>query len=298
MQPEHPHQKILDQLLHDPQPGVYTDVPFWIYLQIPAINNSKLTRLDHCPASIYVPQEDTDALRFGRALHVFTLEGPVIFQSLYAVMPECDKRTKEGKAIYADFMAKNLSRIPIKKTEVEMIVGMDASLRSHPYAKTLLSQGQGERTIIWQHDETGALCKCRTDWVPGDDHGIIIDLKGLAEVTERKFVNACIAEDRGYARAAAFYLDGTSKATKKKFDLFAFVCVEKEAPYKVEVYTMEDDMLAWGRQEYYRLMRYYRQLEEAGHFPAYVHGGAVPVYRPGWLKDRTTDQSTPQEDKS
>jgi len=284
MEQSQEHKAMLEKLQIDPQPGVYEDVPFAVYAKIPAVNNTKLGRLNHCPASIFNPIEDTKALRFGRALHVHVLEGELIFHSRYAIAPQCDKRTKEGKAIYANFVAASLGKDLIDEDEYELILQMKESLFNHPYAKILLRQGQGERTIIWRHDETGHLCKSRTDWTPGDEAGIILDLKGLAEVNERKFISACVAEDRGYARAAAFYLDGTSRALGKKFNCFAFICVEKEAPCKVEIYTMEDDMLAWGRDEYFRLMRYLRQLEEANSFPAYVHGGTVPIYRPAWLK--------------
>ncbi len=278
------NQTTIEQLIMDPQPGVYEEIPFGAYVRIPAINNSKLTRLDHCPASIFSEMKDTKALHFGRALHVYVLEGEFAFHSRYAIAPKCDKRTKEGKATYAAFAAESIGKDIVDQEDFDLIVQMNASLYKHPYAKILLGKGRGERTVIWRHDETGHLCKARTDWVPGDDAGIIIDLKGLEEVSERKFVRAAVAEDRGYARAAAFYLDGTSRALKKKFNVFAFICVEKEAPCKVEIYTMEDDILAWGREEYYRLLRYLKQLEEANSFPAYINGGTVPIYKPDWLK--------------
>jgi hypothetical protein len=286
---ERPNQAVIDRLIKDPQPGVYGDIPFSAYIQIPAVNNSMLSRLNHCPASIFIQMKDTKALRFGRALHVYVLEGEVAFHSRYAIAPICDKRTTVGKNVYAKWVAENMDKEPIDQDEYELILAMNASLYQHPYAKVLLGKGCGERTVIWRHDETGCLCKSRTDWVPDDNTGIVIDLKGLEEVTERKFVNACLAEDRGYARAAAFYLDGTSKALGKKFDVFAFICVEKEQPCKVEIYTMEDDILAWGRAEYYRLMRHLQTLEDAKHFPAYIYGGTVPIYRPAWLKDKETE---------
>lgn len=276
-------QATLDRLITDPQPGIYEGVPFKVYLQIKAVNNSKLGRLDHCPASVYISEEDTEALRFGRALHTYCLEGPETFRRRYAVAPQCDRRTNVGKAAWASFQASNLDKEIVTEAEYEKMLGMSGSLQEHPYAKILLKQGCGERTVIWRHDETGHLCKARTDWIPGDDHGIVLDLKGLAEVNEKAFIRAAVG-GYGYARAAAFYLDGTSIATGKQFKIFAFVCVEKEMPFKVEIYTMEDDMLAWGRNEYYRLMRHLKQLEEDGKFPAYVHGGSVPIYLPAWLQ--------------
>ena len=284
MENKHADQATIERLLTDPQPGIYENIPFKIYRGIKAVNNSKLGRLDHCPAAINQPDEDTRTLQFGRALHTYCLEGAVAFFAQYAIAPEVDKRTKEGKARWAAFQAENLDKMAIDPDEYETILGMHASLQDHPYAKILMKQGVGERTLIWRHDETGHLCKCRADWTPGDDHGIVLDLKGLAEVNENYFLRAAIG-GYGYARAAAFYLDGTSIATGKQFKNFNFICCEKAAPYKVEIYTMEDDILAWGRGEYYRLMRQLKRLEEeGGKFPAYVHGGSVSIFLPQWLQ--------------
>ena len=55
-------------------------------------------------------EEESNALVFGSLFHCVTLE-PEKIASEYAVMPKgIDKRTKEGKALFADWHADNLSK--------------------------------------------------------------------------------------------------------------------------------------------------------------------------------------------
>ena len=50
------------------------------------------------------PQEDTPALLFGRAAHKYVLETYDFFTE-FAVAPNVDRRTKDGKQIWNDFVA-------------------------------------------------------------------------------------------------------------------------------------------------------------------------------------------------
>jgi exodeoxyribonuclease VIII len=48
------------------------------------------------------PKETTPALTYGQALHCMLLE-PQEFNDTFTIMPSVDKRTKEGKEIFAAF---------------------------------------------------------------------------------------------------------------------------------------------------------------------------------------------------
>ena len=52
------------------------------------------------------PQEDTQALLFGRAAHKYILE-TYDFYNEFAVAPNCDRRTKEGKETLNKFVAES-----------------------------------------------------------------------------------------------------------------------------------------------------------------------------------------------
>lgn len=60
----------------------------------------------------------TEALLFGSALHKFVLENNE-FSSEFTTAPLCDRRTKEGKAIYADFLEKSVGKEVITSEHLE-----------------------------------------------------------------------------------------------------------------------------------------------------------------------------------
>ena len=53
------------------------------------------------------PQPSTPAMKFGSALHMNVLQ-PEEFNNNYAVAPKFDKRTKQGKIDYAEFVKSNI----------------------------------------------------------------------------------------------------------------------------------------------------------------------------------------------
>ena len=78
------------------------------YQQIGALNYSGAKQIlksaAHYKAWLTAEQEDTAALKMGRLVHLASLE-PEVFDRTVRLMPECDRRTKEGKAIFEAFAA-------------------------------------------------------------------------------------------------------------------------------------------------------------------------------------------------
>ncbi|MEY2748165.1 MAG: Synechococcus phage, partial [Cyanobacteriota bacterium] len=114
----------------------------------------------------------TAAMTIGSALHTRVLE-PHLFDDEYAVAPHCDRRTKEGKMIWADFEAEAAGKTLLKAEDALQIAAMADSLRRHPAARVLLNKaGKAEQSYFWTDDETGEKCKCRPDFHT-DDRRII-----------------------------------------------------------------------------------------------------------------------------
>ena len=74
------------------------------------ISSSDLKKIMKSPAHYKYwkdnPQEDTPALLFGRAAHKYILE-TYDFYNEFAVAPNCDRRTKEGKETWNKFVAES-----------------------------------------------------------------------------------------------------------------------------------------------------------------------------------------------
>lgn len=266
------------------KPGIYDNIPSHTYHnEIQAVSNSYLGRLAKCPAAARIPMEETAALLFGRACHSFVLEGEEVFFAEFAVAPKCDRRTKEGKAAFEQFTLANEGKTVITVDDLNTIFAIDASVKSHPFAKQLLAQGISEQTVIWEDEETGVLCKCRPDRTPSGNKGVLVDLKTTTDASERSFLNSVIKY--GYARQAKHYIEGVNAGIgRTDYDAFAFIAVEKEAPYRCEVYILDDAFLEYGANERTRLLRIEAQCRKNNFWPAYQNAGAQDLFKPMYLE--------------
>ena len=60
------------------------------------------------------PQPTTPAMKFGSAIHMNVLQ-PEEFHINYAITPKFDKRTKQGKVDYAEFVNSNMLKTVISE---------------------------------------------------------------------------------------------------------------------------------------------------------------------------------------
>lgn len=266
------------------QPGLYTNIPAKYYHNLPIeiVSNSYLSRLNKTPAHTRVKQKETPALLFGRAVHSYVLEGATAFFQEFSIPPSVDRRTKEGKEIWSKFQLANSDKALIAEEDFVTITEMDIAVKSHPFAKELLAEGISEQTVIWADEETGILCKCRTDRTPSGNKMVLVDLKSTGDASEYAFGKSVL--NYGYARQAAFYTEGVSKVTGQKFDAFCFIAVESEPPYRTEVYVLDAEYLSWGWTQVHRLLRLEKECRDNGSWPNYQVRGAQDLFKPVYLQ--------------
>ena len=228
-----------------------------------AISHSKLELFRRRPISYYrrfiartvARPEATEAFRIGSAAHCAVLE-PKEFASRYAKRPDgIDRRTKDGKAAFAQFEAENQGKTIIDADELGAVVEMAAAVAHHPLASQLFSAGTPELT--WRTPPADCIAlQCRTDWFNADGCELSqgrpydVDLKTVESLDTDSFRNFEKAVfNFGYHRQAGFYLPlQTEIIGKPVFDFF-FVAVEKVEPYGVAVYRLADAAIARGQDE-------------------------------------------------
>lgn len=262
--------------------GIYADIQHNQYHSMTDyVSNSYLSKLNKCPAAAKVPQEATAALTFGTAFHCYVLEGETVFFNQFAIAPDCDKRTKEGKALFADFQANAGDKMIISLADFILIVDMQLAVNKHGFAKQILHEGLSEQTVIWIDNDTNIKCKCRPDRIPMGNNGILVDLKTTADAGEYGFGKSVVLY--GYARQAAMYLDGINAATGSNYDSFLFVAVEKTAPYRVETYLLDEEFIEYGRADYKRLLWLEKECREKGKYPNYQSNELITLYKPKYI---------------
>ena len=213
------------------------------YRQHPAISRSELWKIKESPEKFKYykenPEEPTPSLVFGQLFHKLALQ-PESFDDEFAVMPNVDRRTKEGKALWNEFENETIGKTRITATDYLKATEMCNILTQHPikevriYIKKLLS-GDKEKSFFWKDELTGEDCKCCVDCVSKvGETNIIVDLKSVSKPKAKKEEFERIAIDYGYDFQSGMYLEGVQKCTGKNYT-FVFIVVEKEPPYAVNI---------------------------------------------------------------
>lgn len=183
-------------------------------------------------------REETAAMLLGSAAHCLAGE-PELFRHRYAVAPQCDRRTKDGKAIWADFVERSSGKSLLTADQMAAAEGMAAAVRSSSVAPMLWTcEGLHEHTIRWTDADHALPRKCRCDKLI--DSSLIVDLKTADDPTPAAFARK--AANLGYYRQAAWYLDGLESLTGVRGD-FVFLVVGASPPHEVFAYEPDPDDL-------------------------------------------------------
>jgi exodeoxyribonuclease VIII len=138
----------------------------------------------------------------------------------------------------------------------------------HPIASKLFTGGVAEETAIWNDPRTGLLCKARLDYHQRE-RAIVTDLKSTEDASPGAFARSVV--NYRYHVQHAHYADAFA-ATDHELRMFAFVAVEKSAPYAVAVYTIDADAEARGMELRERDMDLLTQCLQTDTWPGYPTG--------------------------
>ena len=216
---------------------IYPDLPIEDYHKDDGyISKSKLADILDCPA-IYKywhvdknKKPERDYFNVGNAVHTLALE-PELFAQRFYTLPECDKRTKEGKAIYAAALEACGTKKILSIEQMVDINGMADSLRKNKSALALLqAKGRVEPSIYWE--EYGMKFKCRPDYLRDD--GLIVDLKTTKSSYKPFFQKD--AYNMHYDISVALTSRGYKALTGKLPENYVFLAVESKPPYLVSSY--------------------------------------------------------------
>lgn len=257
-------------------------LPLSDYLASTAVSFHDLLELDRSPAHFQFAKSQpilppSGALLFGQLYHALVLEGAEGFARSFAVAPRCDRRTREGRALYEDFKAECGDRAVVDGDDYFAALQMLEALQSSATFCALSAAAKTEISIFWTDRETGIDCRARLDaWVPRT--GIVWDLKTTQDPRVAPFEREIFA--RQYFRQLAFYADAL-EAVGRKFSHAVIIAQEKAQPFGVCFYRLLDDVLAEGRDQNRRALAILKQCRDTETFPGYPPG-IVDLGLPKW----------------
>lgn len=221
----------------------------------PALGSSNLKQILQNPYvfAMGIKQEQTAAMALGSAVHTMVLE-PHKFDEEFAIAPEYDGRTKEGKEIRASFEASCIGKTILKQSDYEIANRCRDAVKSAiaPFFKS----GIAEASFFSEFD--GIAVKCRPDWY-NSDIATIVDLKVVQDASPDGFTKA-IANFQYYLQSA-LYID-VLRSLGHDVAKFVFVAVEKDSCNMVGVYELSPEAIDFGRSEIKRAIDIYKRIDE------------------------------------
>ena len=235
-----------------------------------SISRSELFPIFESPQKMKYLMENPDekesiALLEGRAAHKEILE-PDTFVDEFIVAPQCDRRTTEGKRIYAEFLTKAEGKDVLTADSYQKIKDMANAIKQNELAVKVL-KGIHETSYFWTDPETGEKCKVRPDCIADvDGKKYIVDYKTTDSCADGRFERS--VRKYGYKFQAGMYREGVFQNTFEDYG-FAFVAQEKTAPYAVRVYICSDDFIQEGYEQFRAAIAKYHWCKENNNFYGY-----------------------------
>ena len=276
--------------------GKITGEPDNVYHETDAVSHSKLEVFRRRPA-LYkrkfidrtIPKETSAALTIGRGVHCGLLERDQ-YAKRFAVRPAgIDRRTKEGKAAWEQFVAANAGKEILDAEDADLIEKMVGAVLENPTAKLLLAGGESE--VTWRAaGPAGMTLQCRTDRFNGNGCELTAGRPYVADVKTVETLDA--GEFRsferafwsiGYHRQAGFYLPLLQDCGVLCHDWF-FIVVEKQEPFGCVVYRPTDDAIACGLEETVRDLTALAQSMKTGVWPN-LPTGVQEISLPSWYRN-------------
>lgn len=216
-------------------------------------------------------------MKLGTIIHMALLE-PKEFARRFIVMPEFESRdlkgnlstsknTKYYKEQVDKWMSERLAdEIVVTNEEHEQILGMIASVKSHPQGELIFKNGSVERSGYYRDPETGIKCKIRPDFM-GSDLFLVTDFK-TARTSEQKLFGTHAFGPARLDLRIWMYAYGISQIEKIAMpqNLFFMVC-EKTWPYESAVYFLTEEQKTQAEYDYRRAMARIADAIKSGKWP-------------------------------
>lgn len=181
-----------------------------------------------------IVRESNSAFDLGSCAHeCFLLQDT----SQFVALPRgIDRRTKEGKLAYEDFVQSNAGKRIITQDQLDAVKGMFNVIASNEKASEYLEGSQVEKGALYLDEKTGLHCKFRPDII-NISKGIIVDYKTSVSAAPHEFSKAVARYH--YHLSAAHYLAGANRIWPGKITKYHFIVQEKTEPYALGIYAMD-----------------------------------------------------------
>ena len=237
-----------------------------LYDGIQALNYSGSKELLKSPAhyQAYLNQEreETKALRMGSLIHCAVLQ-PELLNEKFVTAPICDKRTKEGKAVFAEFESSLKPGMTVVSAEEASECQVIASAAMQALDRMGVTFEMTE--FMFTTDHCGVQLKCAIDGVGSD--GYLYDLKTTEDASPAGILKSIRAYR--YNLQAYFYRLCFETAFERRLLGFRFLFVEKAPPYATAWVEIGPELMSYACSDFEKALQTYRECTTLGEWPSY-----------------------------
>ncbi len=267
------------------------------YVKVEGLSQSDLSQMLKSPKHFKWRDRlwrDTEATRFGTALHTAVLE-PQTFKDRYVIEPEAmpdgqeiNRRVKAHRDYLTNWSKTQIEQGKrcVKPSEFDSIVGMLTSAAEHPTVSELMSKSLGG---VYECVATGEMCgmkiKGQADFVVKHPYlgKVVVDVKTTQDASPAAFSRAIV--NFRYDLQAGFYthLFGA--------DEFIFIVIEKNAPYSIGCYKADPSIIACGQELAERALNRVKECEANDSWPSYT-AELGNILLPSWFVGRDQESAS------
>lgn len=220
-----------------------------------------------------------NAYSFGTAAHLLILQGQSYLWEKFTTEPyELKEKNPETGAMeinrrkkdYQDWKKEQTLEI-LSDNQYQALQLMNGNVLKHEIGRGLIAGGVAERVV--RANWNGVDCQIKIDYF----NGRMIDLKTIDNIDNFEYQ----ARKFGYVNQAKFYIDVFQEASDEPFPPpFYWLVVEKQAPYRVGVWDIDEMMLKNAEAENIAAVNRLKEAREFDHWPhAYQAKKTLSFYR-------------------
>lgn len=298
-------QKIADMLQNEVDSHINEQGKLWEldddhYRASVGINASSLADVRRSPAHYYAHQilgigrETTPAMEFGSLVHSAILEPHTLHEKYIndqefveaVIQDKPDTKSPRATKVYKDLVnnAKLQGKTVLTDKDFTSMSNIVDAVYSHQTAKNILNNGHPEKVLYAQDPDTGLLLKGKMDFILSD--GYVVDVKTTKDASRAEFTKSLF--NYNYYVQAAFYLHIAKLSLGQSFKNFLFICIEKDEPHQVAIYTPDEGALDAGERVFKRDLRILSECYEKNQWPGYsskIENIALPHWAFNHLED-------------
>ena len=215
------------------------------YSKIDAINYSSLKKFMVSPKHYKYSTEDQaldtkEAFNVGRAIHHLALKKET-FSDNWVVSPVCDKRTKDGKQIWEDFVKSSAGKSILLPDEFETVTNCGAALLNNDYFKYFFGNGKVSTECVIVTEYAGVKIKGRLDAFNVTTN-TVMDIKSFNKTPEVEEVVREIFNRRYNYQAFLYKILG--KSVTGSLPKFEWCFIEKKSPNSIGWFEYSDRLVS------------------------------------------------------